>query len=872
MHVNLRNPTQVLRYFGSVIFLTQSNWFTEPRSNRYHYATRFAKHLPVIFVQFDKQGLGTSVETTDVNGLTILHAPRAAAPDSITDEVSRTALNSVVQAINHCGGHRPLVWAYNPYCGPLINAINPIFAVYHATEIYLSNSEFRNSGRPYWLEYFENCIYNLSNTVELIFAVSDGVCDSFSASRVPRDKIIPNYNGVDTNFWSQFGKTPHKSASSGRPVVLYQGGVNNRLDFDLILNVCRLMHDWDFWFFGNVNTQDEAWEKIKKLTNVKVFGSVPLEYLGNKTVCADVAWVPFINTPYLYTSFPLKIYEYVACGLPVVSRPIQALKNSEPVICRFADNVSAFKSEIEAAKLTRSNVTALKLREEHAFANSYDKKFELALSHINRKIGLKNRKASILILYDDRYRLYSETEFHLRSFGKYSQNHVFYAPVSAFFDTTTGYGMFTRDMARDFPALPGSPWDFSAYDAILIHSSLRTNCEGRISNFLVDCLARFVGPKILFIQDEYDHVEMTRSYIRRMGVTDIFTCVPDGGQNYVYPQDKLPKINFIRTHEGYAPEEIPFSEYALPLRDRPIMIGYRGQKRPHYYGAAGYEEMVIGQRMKSAAGARKLPIDIEMEESQKSNDDWYSFLGTCRATLGTEYNRSIIDFDGRLQKKSLEFSHLPYDEIYDREFKTYETPFSISQISPKIFEAISLRTALMCFPGDYAGVLRPSVHYIKIEKDFSNLDEVFEQLADDDIIEKMTNRAFEDIIAPGYYSYSRFVSNFDDWLDGRLLIGGTEIIMAPIAVRRGDRVTAIQRPNSHDYTVTSIPLVGRTRLKNFQAKFAPSAAPLADWLALKAIASFSRLGVRTRFARFRRIAKEFFRVHVARRVRRPGAR
>src|SRR5213594_3215586 len=59
--------------FDAVVMLTFSKWHTEMRSNRYHYATRFARHLPVIFVQPDLEEPGFRYEPTEVRGMSLLH-------------------------------------------------------------------------------------------------------------------------------------------------------------------------------------------------------------------------------------------------------------------------------------------------------------------------------------------------------------------------------------------------------------------------------------------------------------------------------------------------------------------------------------------------------------------------------------------------------------------------------------------------------------------------------------------------------------------------------------------------------------------------------------------------------------------------------
>ena len=56
------------------------------------------------------------------------------------------------------------------------------------------------------------------------------------------------------------------------------------------------------------------------------------------------------------------------------------------------------------------------------------------------------------------------------------------------------------------------------------------------------------------------------------------------------------------------------------------------------------------------------------------------------------------------------------------------------------------------FPGWYNGILKPDVHYIKLEKDFSNMESVVQRLRDDEALTTIADRAFQDLIASGSYA------------------------------------------------------------------------------------------------------------------------
>src|SRR6185312_7141409 len=58
----------------SVVMVTSSDWKTEPRSNRYHFATRFARCVPVFFVQPDSTSDKIWLEALP-QGIKLLHVP-----------------------------------------------------------------------------------------------------------------------------------------------------------------------------------------------------------------------------------------------------------------------------------------------------------------------------------------------------------------------------------------------------------------------------------------------------------------------------------------------------------------------------------------------------------------------------------------------------------------------------------------------------------------------------------------------------------------------------------------------------------------------------------------------------------------------------
>src|SRR5262245_30184383 len=105
--------------FDAVVMLTWSNWRNDPRSNRYHFASRFARLAPVVFVQEDARGPRAEFEGTEFPNVSVLHAPKTSASFGCDQRVIR----EVSTALRGRGIVRPLVWVYNCRMHKLTRAI-----------------------------------------------------------------------------------------------------------------------------------------------------------------------------------------------------------------------------------------------------------------------------------------------------------------------------------------------------------------------------------------------------------------------------------------------------------------------------------------------------------------------------------------------------------------------------------------------------------------------------------------------------------------------------------------------------------------------------------------------------------------------------
>ena len=353
-----------------------------------------------------------------------------------------------------------------------------------------------------------------------------------------------------------------------------------------------------------------------------------------------------------------------------------------------------------------------------------------------------SQSANVLVLYDP-YCLFTLTvREHLNAFGVFMDANVHYCA------------------AVDHAELM---IDLSSYDAIIIHYSVRVALGWHISESINAALAQYTGSKILFVQDEYDNTDTTHKFIQEQNIALVFTCVPKPYVAKVYPPEKFPETRFITNLTGYVPASIPVTTQNWDsLESRKLMVAYRGRELPAIYGELGREKLIIAQKVRHYCKINNIDSDIEWDDSKRIYDkDWYSFLQSARASLGTESGSNVFDLTGELHRNVSAYiednPNAEYADIYPKFIQSHDNYIKMNQISPRFFECISLGTILILFEGKYSNVIKPDKHFIALKKDLSNIDKVFEKLSDLEYCHAMRLQAHKDIIQSGHYSYLQFM-------------------------------------------------------------------------------------------------------------------
>ena len=824
-------------FYDCVVMFTMSDWRTEPISNRYHYATRFSNHFPTIFIQFDNNKDCFDVDYTEFERLYVVHAPRNMQQKLGQSDHSLDSLTELESIVTALGGRRRLLWSFNPF----VNALTARFKfkkfVYHATELYALHD--RKFALTMDLDQYVYLNQQLTATLEkadAVACVSGGVEDTIVNLFNYKGEIWLLPNGCDHNVWIDrsvylpdsyrspklIDNTNRKSQTYSKK-VLFQGGINYRLDFDLLYDMASRMPDWTFVFCGTKDLSKASPKATAffNLPNVDYRGALPVDKIKALASTAAVGIIPFVKSPLIEKSMPLKAFEYVAAGLPVVSVPIDDLAKHGDLfsIARTADE---FCEQIERVAVTRFNRDSLARRIRAARTNSWDRNFDMAKKNI---INLKDHGddvLNVLILYSDQSTHVRAINIELQALKSLSRHNIYFAPASTWSQTEPFNYMPDVNLEsrlRDEFSEGINAWNFSIFDAIIVHYSVRVTFDFIFSDYIVRKLRNFTGSKALFLQDEYEQTEIARKWMDLLNFDIVYTCVPTEHIEKIYPADRYPNTRFTNVLTGYVTPDLRDREW-VPLEQRDVAIGYRGRPLSHRYGKLGFEKRHIGQRVRALAEEAGLKVDIEWSEEARVYGGWLDFLGSVRATLATESGSNMFDFDGHLDAKAKAWKDLSFEEAYNRYFEKFDNYINMGQVSPKIFESIAVGTLLICFEGEYSGVIQPDVHFVPLKKDFSNIDDVFKKLMNDEFVQNMTERAYKDIILSGEYDIEKHIGRIDKDLNdcnprGRIY----DIVSTPIAVRRDGEVIPLIRSSTSSLVINNWPIEQKEARKGFLSMF-----------------------------------------------------
>jgi glycosyltransferase involved in cell wall biosynthesis len=151
--------------------------------------------------------------------------------------------------------------------------------------------------------------------------------------------------------------------------------VTTKLDLGLLVELARLRRDWSFALVGPVGPGDPRADvsTLAAEPNVHLLGARAYRDLPAVLRAADAGLIPYARNALTASIFPMKVYEYLAAGLPVVATPLPALAGVGEVIT--APDAAGIARALEEA-LADDTAERRAERSRAAAAHSWDRRLE----------------------------------------------------------------------------------------------------------------------------------------------------------------------------------------------------------------------------------------------------------------------------------------------------------------------------------------------------------------------------------------------------------------------------------------------------------------------------------------------------------------
>ena len=200
----------------------------------------------------------------------------------------------------------------------------------------------------------------LLRQADLVVASSQRLAETLGRTR----SVTLIRNGADTAFFGATGETSRLTKTG--PVIGYFGAIAEWFEVGWVEQAALQRPEWDFVLIGRVDGCDV--DALSQLANVRLLGELPYAELPSYLHQFDAAIIPFKVTELIENTNPVKLYEYLSAGVPVIASPMPELV-AVGDLAYLADGPSSFVAQVERA-LREDDETRRAVR--RAWASGHD--------------------------------------------------------------------------------------------------------------------------------------------------------------------------------------------------------------------------------------------------------------------------------------------------------------------------------------------------------------------------------------------------------------------------------------------------------------------------------------------------------------------
>lgn len=236
-----------------------------------------------------------------------------------------------------------ILWSYNPIFTQFIDKLEEEIFVFDTVDNWAEHPSYvKLVGKSKLVKNYQR----IADKADIIFTVSEELVDFYKTMKRHKDTHwVPN--GVDFDHFNNETLLARENILTNidKPIIGYLGTIQERIDFELITDIAKRHDDKIVALCGPIwDDVKTKVEKLKQFPNI-IFSNGRVKYDDAPSFINqfDVAIIPHKVNDFVKSMNPMKMYDYLACGKPIVSTPGAGIEMFKDLIYIAENNTDFIK-------------------------------------------------------------------------------------------------------------------------------------------------------------------------------------------------------------------------------------------------------------------------------------------------------------------------------------------------------------------------------------------------------------------------------------------------------------------------------------------------------------------------------------------------
>lgn len=285
------------------------------------------------------------------------------------------AAKVIRRALQNWGIERPLAWTQSPIAASLLGKLETRAIIYDNTDDW-TLAGFGGKAQ----QQIEAGDRYFTNHADLVLTCSPFLTKQ---KQVAGANVAYVRNGVDLKLYQSQPEAKIIEPvlkDLPRPILGYTGSLHaGRLDLALLKKLADSRPEWSLVLVGPNFLPPAETLDLQSRANLHLTGSRPFKTLPALISQFDLLILPHLVTTFTESLDPIKVYEYLATGKPIVAAPVAGVRDY-PGLIYLANSVDEFIFQVEAALAEPANLRTARC--EAAKQHDWEDRLDQVISHL----------------------------------------------------------------------------------------------------------------------------------------------------------------------------------------------------------------------------------------------------------------------------------------------------------------------------------------------------------------------------------------------------------------------------------------------------------------------------------------------------------